>query len=162
MPPATDPIPVRILDNLATSLALIAGGSDYYNTASFAGYGRQIADPQLSGYPATFIGEPGEIGQYAQSEKQVLWHGSWAWDIPVFGVIEHVGDGDTAYRSLSKLAADIYRAVMSDHQRGGLASYTEIMGWTMLGPQESTQGRHWVGVIVRVLFRTRDTEMVTQ
>lgn len=163
MPPATDPVPVRILDNLAAALALIVGGSDYYHAATFVGYGRDITAPAISGYPATFIGEPGEVGQWTETgpDGRLLWHGVWFWDIPIFGVINDVGGGDEAYRQLVRLAADIYRAVMVDHQRGGLATLTEPMGWTLIGPQTQTQGRPWVAVVVRVRFRTRDTEMVS-
>ena len=163
MPPGSDPIPVRILDNVAAALALPDGGNDYYHAVSFAGIGRDITSPALVGYPAVFIGEPGEVGQYSEvsQEGRVMWHGSWFWDIPVFGVIRDVGGGDAAYRSLLKLAADIFRAVMVDFTRGGFAKLTQVMGWTLLGPQASTDGRPWVGVLVRVVFRTRDNEMVT-
>jgi hypothetical protein len=164
MPPALDPKPVRILENLATALALIAGGADYYHTASFAGIGKQITNPQPLTYPCTFIAEPGEVGQFSEQpeQRQVLWHGSWYWEIPIFGVIHNAGmTTDAAYKSLLKLAADIYRAVMVDHTRGGLAHFTEVRGWTVLGPQEQTDGRPWVGVLVGVHFRTDDQQMET-
>lgn len=159
MPPATSPVPVLVLENLQAALALIAGGPSYYHTASVVGIGRDITQEALS-YPAVFLGEPSEVGQFTQREG-AMWHGDWAWDIPIFGVIRNVGMGDDAYKELLKLAADIYRAVLTDYTRGGLASLTEVAGWTILGPQESTDGRPWVGVQTRVIFRTKDTEMVT-
>lgn len=163
MPPATAPVPVLVLDALAAKLALPDGGSNYYHAVSFAGIGRDITAPALTSYPAVFIGEPGEVGNYSEvaEDKRALWHGTWYWDIPVFGVIRDVGMGDEAYRSLEKLAADIYRAVLTDHTLAGTALRTEVRGWTILGPQDSTDGRPWVGVLVRVVFRTKDTEMVT-
>lgn len=161
MPPATSPVPVLVLDALATKLALPDGGSNYYHAVKFAGYGRDITAPALVGYPATFIGEPGEVGSYSEiaEGKGALWHGTWYWDIPVFGVIQDVGGGDEAYRSLLKLAADIYRAVLTEPIIG--TGQTSVRGWTVLGPQDSTDGRPWVAVLVRVVFRTKDTEMVT-
>lgn len=163
MPPGVDPIPVRILDNLATALALPDGGADYYHAVKYAGIGRDITAEQLVGYPAVFIGEPGEAGQVSTvgQDGRVLWHGVWRWQIPVFGVIHDVGTGSDAYKSLLKLAADIYRAVMQDHTRGGFARNTQVMGWTILGPQDETDGRPWVGVLVEITYTTRDTEMVT-
>ncbi|MEK9736615.1 MAG: hypothetical protein VW239_04765 [Candidatus Nanopelagicales bacterium] len=163
MPPGVEPIPVRVLENLAAALALPDGGADYYHAVTFGGIGRDITAPALSGYPAVFIGEPGEVGQYSEvaEDSRTLWHGTWYWDIPVFGVIRDVGGGDAAYKSLLRLAADIYRAVMVDYSRGGLATRTELRGWTILGPQEQTDGRPWVGTLVRVVFKTRDQEMVT-
>ena len=163
MPPGVDPIPVRILDDLAAALSLPDGGASYYHDVNFVGFGRDITAPAITGYPAVFLGEPSEIGQYSEvaEDRKALWHGTWYWDIPVFGVIEDVGLGDNAYRSLLKLAADIFRAVLADFQRGGLAILTEVRAWTILGPQEATQGRPWVAVVVRVVFRTRDNEMVT-
>ncbi len=163
MPPATEPVPVRILEDLATALALPDGGADYYHAVKFAGFGRDIAAPALQGYPAVFIGEPGEIGHYSETaeNRRVLWHGTWYWDIPVFGVIQDIGGGAEAYKQLQRLAADIYRAVMVDYTRGGLAVLTAPQGWTILGPQNETQGRPWVAVLVRIIFRTKDTEMVT-
>lgn len=163
MPPATDPIPVLILDNLAAALALPDGGANYYHAVKYAGIGRDITAETTVGYPAVFIGEPGEVGQYSEvaPESKVLWHGTWYWDIPIFGVIADVGGGPLAYKSLLKLAADIFRAVLVDYTRAGLAKLTEIRGWTILGPQEETDGRPWVGVLARVVFRTRDNEMVT-
>lgn len=163
MPPATDPIPVRILDNLAAALALPDGGADYYHAVKFAGFGRDITAPATVGYPAVFIGEPGEIGQVTETNevRRVHGYGTWYWDIPIFGVIEDVGGGSDAYRRLTRLAADIYRALMVDHQRGGLAVLTDPQGWTILGPQSETQGRPWVAVLVRIIFRTRYNEMVT-
>lgn len=163
MPPATDPVPVLVLNALATALALPDGGANYYHAVKFAGIGRDITALAVSGYPAVFIGEPNEVGQYSEiaEDKRVNWYGTWYWDVPVFGVIQDVGMGDNAYRSLLKLAADIYRAVSTDYTIGGTAYRSEIMGWTILGPQEKTQGRPWVAVIVRIVFRTRDTEMVS-
>lgn len=163
MPPGVDPIPVRILDNLVAALALPNGGADYYHAVTFAGIGRDITDPKLSAYPAVFLAEPGEAGQVSTvgSDGRVLWHGVWHWEVPIFGVIHDVGGGDDAYRSLFKLAADIYRAVMQDYSRGGLARNTTVIGWTMLGPQDSTDGRPWVAVHVDITYTTRDTEMVT-
>lgn len=163
MPPGTEAKPVRILNDLAAALALPDGGANYYHAVKFVGFGRDITAQQVLGYPAVFLGEPSEVGQYQEGAKegQVLWHGYWYWDVPVFGVINDVGMGEEAYRSLIRLASDIYRAVLTDYTRGGLAVVTEVKGWTMLGPQTQTQGRPWVGVLVRVVFRTKDTEMVT-
>lgn len=163
MPPATDPVPLRILENLETALALPDGGANYYHAVKVAGWGRDITAPAIQGYPAVFIGEPGEIGQHTETaeNRRVLFHGSWYWDVPIFGVIQDVGMGKDAYRELMRLAADIYRAVMVDHQRGGLAVLTAPQGWTILGPKDETQGRPWVAVLVRIFFRTKDTEMVT-
>lgn len=163
MPPATDPVPLRILENLETALALPDGGANYYHAVHVAGWGKDITASAINGYPAVFLGEPGEIGHYSETaeNRRVLWHGTWYWDIPIFGVIQDVGGGSDAYRQLQRLAADIYRAVMVDYTRGGLAVLTAPQGWTILGPQSETQGRPWVAVIVRIIFRTKDTEMVT-
>lgn len=163
MPPATSPVPVLVLDALAAALAVPDGGSNYYHDVTVVGIGRDITAMHPAPYPAVFIGEPSEVGQYSEiaEDRRALWHGTWYWDVPVFGVIQDVGMGDAAYRSLLKLAADIYRAVTADHTLGGTCLRTEVRGWTILGPQEQTQGRPWVGVLVRAVFRTKDTEMVT-
>lgn len=164
MPPATAPIPVLILDELETALALPDGGSDYYHDVKMVAFGEDITAEQVSGYPAIFIGEPGEVGQVTETQPsgRVLWHGTWYWDIPVFGVISDVGGGKEAYRNLLRLVADIYRAVNVSPGRGGNAVTTDVLGWTMLGPQDATEQRPWVAVLLRVLFRTKDTHMVTQ
>lgn len=164
MPPATQPIPVLILDNLAAALALPDGGTDYYHAVKTVEYAKDITAEQIAGYPAIFIGEPGEVGQVTETQPngRVMWHGTWWWDIPVFGVIADVGGGKDAYRSMLKLVADIYRAVTVDPSRGGQAASTDVIGWTMLGPQDETEQRPWVALILRVLFRTKDTNMVSQ
>ena len=164
MPPATDPIPVLILNDLETALKLPVAGTDYYHTVQTVEFGQDITAESIGGYPAIFIGEPGEVGQITETKPdgRVLWHGTWYWDIPVFGVIADAGGGKEAYRNLLKLVADIYRAVMVDPRRSGHAATTDVLGWTMLGPQDATDQRPWVAVLLRVLFRTRDTNMVTQ
>jgi len=166
MPPATSPIPVLLLDNMKTALLAIDGGANYYHSTVFAGFGKDPEDPMtgVSGYPAVMLGEPREVGFIKTPDDdrdQSALHGTWHWEIPVFGVINDVGLGDDAYRSLHKLAADIFRAMTADYTRGGLAYDTLCRGWSILGPQISTQGRPWVAVIFRVKFRTRENEMVT-
>ena len=76
MPPATAPKPVRVLDALATALAVPDGGSNYYHDVSFAGYGRDIAAPALVQYPAVFIGDTSDIGKHTETtrDNRVLWH----------------------------------------------------------------------------------------
>lgn len=165
MPPATDPVPVLVLNALLAKLALPDGLTDYYHDVTVATHavGQDITEIQPVQYPAVFVGEPGEVGQYSEvaDDHKTLWLGHWYWDIPVFGVISDVGMGDAAYRSLLKLAADIYRAVLTDYTLSGTCVRVEVRGWTILGPQEQTQNRPWVGVLVRAVFRTRDTEMVS-
>lgn len=164
MPPATAPLPVLILDNLAEALKLPDGGADYYHAVQVVEYGKDLTAEQLSGYPAIYIGEPGEVGQVTETrpDGRVMWHGTWFWDIPVFGVIAEAGSAKESYRSLLKLVADIYRAVNVDTQRGGRAASTDVLGWTILGPQDDSDQRPWVAVLLRVLFRTLDTNMVSQ
>ncbi len=164
MAPATQPVPVLVLDALKARLALIQGGSDYYHTATFAGFGKDaVSTPDVAAYPVVMIGEPGEVGNTseADADKRSMMHGDWFWDVPIFGVIQDVGGGDEAYRSLTRLAADVFRAVMTDFHLGGTAVIARVTGWTMLGPQTQTQGRPWVAVICRIWFRTRHDEMVT-
>ena len=164
MPPATEPIPVLILDNLATALRGINGGTDYYHTVTGVEYARDlIREEYPGGYPAIFIGEPGQVGDTDQpADTGVMWHGTWHWHVPVFGVIRDVGGGTESYRALLRFVADIYRAVVQDYQRGQMAYSTEVLGWTMVGPQEETDGRPWVAVTVRIKFNTKDTNMVSQ
>lgn len=163
MPPGSDSAPVQVLANLRTALGLPDGGSDYYHSVTVVGVGRDITELRPEQYPVVFIGEPGEVGLYSSGDdrRQALWHRRWTWDIPVFGVIKDQGYGDEAYDQLNNLAADIMRAVMVDHTRGGTACDTQVLGWTILGPQDVTDGRPWVGVHVRVDFTTKDDEMVT-
>lgn len=162
MPPATDPIPVLILNAMKAALALPDGGANYYHAVTFAGVGRDVTEDALKGYPAVFMGEPSEIGQYTNvpEGQRAVMKRTWYWDIPVFGVINDVGMGEAAYTSLLKLGADIYRAVMSNYQLGGPA-VADCQGWTILGPQTETQGRPWIALVFRVLFRTREDEWIT-
>lgn len=164
MPPVTQPIPVLILDDLAAALRNINGSSDYYHAVTGVEYARNlIFEEYPGGYPAIFIGEPGQVGNTDQPpDTAAMWHGSWHWHVPVFGVIKDIGGGTEAYKELLRFVADIYRAVMQDPQRGQKAYSTEVLGWTMVGPQEETDGRPWVAVSVRVKFNTRDTHMVSQ
>ena len=152
-----------MLDALLAKLATITGGSNFYHTVAFAGIGHDVGAIQPVAYPAVFLGETSEVGQYSQvaRDDRTLWLNTWYWDVPVFGVIADPGMGDDAYRSLLKLAADIHRAVLTDHTLDGTCIRVEVNGWTILGPQTKTQGRPWVGVLVRAVFRTRDTEMVS-
>ena len=161
MPPATAPIPVLILDNLEAALALPDGGSDYYYDVNVVRVGEDPTDQFVA--PAVVIGEIGVMGRYSEVKNgSVMWHSNLHWRIPLFGVVPYTSSSAEANRNLSKLAADIYRAVMVDYTRGGYAMNTTWVGWEVASPPSDDDQRPWLACELDIHFRTKDKEMITQ
>lgn len=156
MPPATEPIPQMILENLQTALGAADGGSDYFYDLNVVKIGEDIF--QAAYYPAVTIGI-GEMGRlYENKEGRVLWAGNFRWSLSVIGAIEGYTDGP---KRLIRMFHDIYRAVMADYTRGGVALNTIVTGAEMLPPADGDDTRSWLEVGVEVHFRTKDTTLLT-
>ena len=158
MPPATQPVPVRILDNLEAALALPDGGTDYFFDVNVVKIGANPLDsPQ---FPVLTIGDVGQMGRYAEVKAgSVLWHSNLHWSITVLGA---VADQTDVPRQLLRLAADVYRAVNVDPQRGGLAANTVFEGCEIMPPTSEDDALSWIACFLDVHFRTRDKDMVNQ
>ena len=160
MPPNTDPIPVLILNNLEAALALPDGGNNYYFDVNVVRVGESPLDQIVA--PAVVIGDVGVMGKYMEEKNgSVLWHSNLHWRIQIYGVVPYSSASGEANRNLTKLAADIYRAVMVDYTRGGLAINTTWIGWEVSGPPSEDDQRPWLACELDIHFRTRDNEMVT-
>ena len=54
MPPATEPVAIRILDNLRTALGAVAEGADYFHTINVVETGVHL--DEVRDFPAVLVG----------------------------------------------------------------------------------------------------------
>lgn len=156
MPPATEPIPQLILENLQTALGAADGGSDYFYDLNVVKIGQDIF--QASVFPAVTIGI-GEMGRlYENKEGRVLWAENLRWSLSVVAAIDGFTD---APKRLLRLFHDIHRAVMADYTRGGYALGTTVTGAELLPPAGEDDTRSWLEVGIEIHFRTKDTSLLT-
>ena len=163
MPPATLPIPVQILDLLEAALALPDGGADYYWDVAVVRVGEDPLDQAAA--PAVVIGDPGVIGRFTvEKNGEVMWHSNLHWRIPIYGVVPFSSVQSEANRNLLKIAADIFRAVMTLNNNSPTRPYNEVtwLGWEVISSPVDGDARPWMACEIDVHFRTRDTDMVTQ
>lgn len=156
MPPATEPIPWRILEEMQTRLALPDAGADYFYDFNVVKLGQDIA--QASIFPAVTIGI-GELGRmYEVKEGRVLWAENVHWALSVICMIDGYVD---APKRLARVLHDVHRALMSgnDPTWGGLVRHVGFTGAEMYPPLENDT-RSMIEVGVDVHFKTKDTTML--
>jgi hypothetical protein len=155
MPPVTTPVPLRLIENLETSLALADGGSDYFFDLNVIKVGE---DPEQAGvYPAVTIGI-GELGKLTESVNgRVIWSGTWTWELDIIGYVQGVVK---PHETLIQLLHDIHRALMVDFRRGGIAINTIVTGAAMYPPPGPQSNLSQVVVGLEIHFRTKDTTML--
>jgi len=154
MPPGTQPVTERILDNLLAALALPDGGANYFHNVQL------VLDPgeneiNVPVTPAVAIFTEGT----SESDTEVIASQTTRWNFTILGLLK--SRPADINRQLLQFMHDIYRAVMTDRERGGNAIYTEWMGWTPAPPADDADELTWVECRIQVLFRTDDLDMTT-
>jgi hypothetical protein len=160
MPPATEPIPYLVLQNLQAALAF--SGSDYWYAPVVVKVGEDPLD--AIALPALMIGEPGVLGKYEDNKKgSALGHANVHWKVPVVGVIPYTSSQAETVRNLLRLAADVLKAVRVDFKRGGYALDTAFEGWSIIdSPVSEDDVRPWMACMLDIHMIFRDTDMATQ
>lgn len=157
MPPALQPVPVRIMAKLVTVLGAIAVGSSYFNTIKGVHIGK---DPiEIPDVPAINIGDVGSCGVPETGEgrgKGTMWWQEYFWDLPLFVVADD--DGDILNTQL-RLAHDVHRALMANRQLDGEALDIIWGGWRHAVPPDEHDVRAWIECAIRVRFRHRAEDM---
>jgi hypothetical protein len=155
MPPALQPVPVRVLDNLETALGLVNGGSDYFFDVNVV---KLTEDPLAANQlPILTIGDVGQLGRYSQEDSgRVLWSDHVHWAITILGAVESQTD---SARQLLRMAHDVHRAVKQDPKRGGNAHDTRWVGWEILPSAGATDARAWMQCHLEIVMRFKDTDM---
>lgn len=124
MAPAVNPGALRILEDLEAALALIVEGADYHHTVTVARSGRSF--DEIHQWPAVQIGI-GDLGDFADRQPGLVHAENTHWLLSIVGGVRNPSD---SVASAIKMAADIYKAVMTDPQRSNLAIDTIWRGWT--------------------------------
>ena len=154
MPPGTQPVPERILDDLISVLGNPDGGSSYFHDV------QQVLTPGESEFnvhiaPAVAIFPEGTTDD--DTEVYSLQHTRW--NLTILGLLK--SRPDDINRALLQFVHDIYKAVMTDPSRDGNAIDTKWMGWTPSPPADDADELSWVECRIQVVFRTDDTDMTT-
>lgn len=158
MPPVVEPIPYRVLLDLESALALPDAGSSYYYDFNVVKLGTTIG--ALSELPdkSVMIGKLGGLGRYLEEKSGgALMHSDYHWSVEIVGVPPYSSNEAEMTLNLYRMVADIHRAVMTDHTRGGNAANTTIVEFA-LAAAEGDQ-RPWVSCTLDVQLRTQYNDM---
>lgn len=160
MPPATQPIPVQVLDNLEAALALPDGGSGYFYDVNVVREGESVLDQIVE--PAFVLGDVGAMGRLVD-EKQggTLFHTNFHWRIPVYGVVPYSSNQAEANRNLLRLVHDLEKAVMVDYTLGGKAALAMLVGFEVMGPPTAGDTRPWFGAELDIQMQMRLGDMLS-
>ena len=117
--PTGTPVKEQVLDNLKTTLELIAGGASYHTTLRGVHRLRGVNAMQLQQFPAVIIDVAGTA-----HDDGVNGMVSCSMDVNLVAVIT---DRTDPAQELEWLAADIKRALLIDVTRGGAAVDTKFV-----------------------------------
>lgn len=161
MPPATQPIPVQVLDALETQLAVPDGGSGYFYDVAVVREGESVLDQIVE--PAFVLGDVGAMGKLID-EKQggTLWHSNYHWRIPVYGVVPYSSNQAEANRNLLRLVHDLEKALYANYTLGGKAVNSTLVGFEVMAPPTQGDTRPWFGAELDIQMQMRLGDMLTQ
>jgi len=146
-----DPVPMRILQDLETTLGLPDGGSSYFFDI------QKVLIPGLNEFeilefPGIAIIPEGTV----DDDTELLSEQTTRWNILLIAALNVRTDADD---QILKLIADVFKALMIDPQRGGNAIDTKWRGWTPAAPSDDADMMTWAEIRIQVHFRTSDTDM---
>ena len=151
----TDPVAIRIAQQIVSTLQAISAGDDYYHNMrhvelSRGGWFNPPVYPACVVIPRTVnVDVPGE----SLTDSAVFDH-----DFQITAVIEYRTD---AAEELYKLYADIHHAIMADVTRGELAESTRVVLWESLVPVDEADQLSELDILIRVRFRTEQADLTT-
>lgn len=158
MPPSSDPVKWRILDEIRTTLRGIDGGSDYF--FNIVDDYVTIADPgaaiELPGFPYVAISDLGTT--YENPRARVVRSISGAMQVVIS--VYHCDSSDLA-QSLEQLIHDVHKALYVDRTRSGLAIFTIVTADNISLVSDDEEPIGVVDITVEIDYRTLVTDPTT-
>lgn len=159
MPPTTEPVAVRILDDILATMELPDGGSDYFHDVKQVRLEPADID-SFSAYPAVGVFVLGTV----DGEPQTTFTENTRWRLALVGILQE--RGEDAARALLRMIRDIHRALMIDRRRGvesvsgePNAVETHWLGWDPEFLVDEADSLAWAECRIEVHFRTSDTDL---
>lgn len=156
MPPASNPVKLRILDALETRLAGIATGATYFNTIAQV-IVRDIAVPEVNSFPAIIITPSGT--SYDNSRSAVVGVVAGAYRIELTLLTRTASDVADA---VEKLIHDVHTALFTDITLGGLVLNTRPEADDVFYPADSTDPICGATMNIVIDYRARRTDLTDQ
>jgi len=153
MPPATESVLHRIIQNLEAALNAVDAGDDYFYTLNVVPSGKHLSE--VYDFPAVIIGA-GDWGILDSNERGPLWSNTTHWRVSVVGILDQISD--EPFKDVTRLEHDILKATQLDPQRGNLARDTTWLGSRMVSPQDDNQDRIWLECLLDIHFATDRTD----
>lgn len=148
MPPALDSHRERILQHLATTMAGIVAGADYWNTVVTVTRTEDDIRPEenTTNWPLILVTQNELAGEAVELTNREVQETLLC---QVYGFIKGAL-GDNLSQQAERMIADIVKAVETDPRRGNLADDTAIAAIVSTFDHESLIIE--AGVLVRVMF----------
>lgn len=154
MAPGADPVSLRILNDIKSTLEGITPGSDYFTAAPKVELYEGLTE--FNEFPAIAIipqDEDAESGRQGATDKE-----TWTWRIALLCGLKV---RDSALSDATKFNHDVEKILKVDWTRGGLANNTRILGKQIFVPGSEEDELTEVRILIEVKYATAYNDPTT-